>query len=493
MAATFTGLRGFLDLLEQEGDLARITEPVALDQELGAVCVMSLRGQGPALLFERPGGMDIPLLTNLLATRRRFALALGCSVAETSHEWNRRVERPLPPVEVSGGACQDHTYIGDEVDLGILPAPIWNALDGGPYITLSCHITKDSKTGIRNVGIYRNQVHDRNTLGLLAGPYTHIRLQHRYQPDEPFPVAIALGVDPRLAMAASSPLPLNTDELAVAGALRGQPFEVVPCKTIPLEVPADAEFVLEGEVRPAELREEGPFGEFTGHYGGPKLPRPTIHIKALTHRDNPILHLAYQGAPPHETDVLTAVGKEAEVMRTIQLPGIKAVHITEGGCGVLHVVVAVEKLYEGYGKSVGMAVLGCPAGRHFKQVTVVDQDVDPFDPLAVEWAIATRVQANRDLEILKEVTGIFLDPSMREEEQKGPARTDKLIIDATRYNAKSYPAVCLPAEEAMAKVRQQWERYGIALGAGARSPGSRSSNGTQRGAAAPPGAGARAS
>ena len=463
MAASFKGLREFLDLLKAEGELACVQDNVALDQELGAVCVRSLRGRGPALLFERPGGSSIPILANLLATRRRFALALGCDPKDTHAEWNRRAENPLPPVQVSHGTCQDNVYLGDEVDLGMLPAPIWNSLDGGPYVTLSCHITKDTQTGIRNVGVYRNQVHDRNTLGLLAGPYTHIRLQHRYNPDEPFPVAIALGADPRLVMAASSPLPINVDELAMAGALRGEPFEVVPCKTVPLEVPADAEFVLEGEVRPAELREEGPFGEFTGHYGGPKLARSTIHIKAITHRDRPILHLAYQGAPPHETDVLTAVGKEAEVMRTITLPGIKAVHITEGGCGVLHCVVAVDKLYEGFGKMVGMAVLGCPSGRHFKQVTVVDQDVDPFDPLAVEWAIATRVQAKRDIEILSEVTGIFLDPSMPEEEQKGPARTDKMIIDATRYNAKSYPQVCLPAAEVMAKVDREWERYGIPL------------------------------
>ena len=462
---TFTGLREFIDLLKSEGELACVSEPVALDQELGAVCVKSLRGRGPALMFERPGGSSsIPILANLLATRRRFGLALGCDPRDTQHEWNRRAENPLAPVVVDKGPCQENVFTGDEVDLGMLPAPIWNKLDGGPYITLSCHITRDARTGHRNVGIYRNQVHDRNTLGLLAGPYTHIRLGHRYEPEEPFPVAIALGVDPRLAMAASSPLPIDMDELAMAGALRGKPFELVKCKTVPLEVPADAEFVLEGEVRPAELREEGPFGEFTGHYGGPRLPRTTIHIKAMTHRDNPILHLAYQGAPPHETDVLTAVGKEAETLRAMHLPGIKAVHITEGGCGVLHVVVAVEKLYEGYGKMVGMAVLGTNAGRHFKLVTVVDHDVDPFDPLAVEWAIATRVQANRDVEIIKEVTGIFLDPSMREEEQKGPARTDKMIIDATRYNAKSYPAVCLPADEAMAKIDREWERYGINLG-----------------------------
>jgi 2,5-furandicarboxylate decarboxylase 1 len=184
----------------------------------------------------------------------------------------------------------------------------------------------------------------------------------------------------------------------------------------------------------------------------------------VTRRHDAILHQAYQGAPPHETDVLTAAGKEAEVIRTVTLPGIKAVHITEGGCGVLHAVVSIEKLYEGYGKMVGMAILSCPSGRHFKQVTVVDADIDPFDALQVEWAIATRVQAHRDVEILKEVAGIFLDPSMPLAEQAGPARTSKMIIDATRYDSKNFPPVCLPAREAMARVAQDWERYGIPLG-----------------------------
>ena len=465
----YSGLREFLDILEREGELAYVHVPVQLNQELGAVCVKSLRSGGPALLFERPGDSSMPILTNLLATRRRYGLALGCAPAETQHEWNRRVVRPLPPVVVEREApCQEAVLLGDEADVTALPAPIWNARDGGPYLTLSCHITRDSTTGLRNVGVYRNQVHDAHTLGLLAGPYTHIMLQHRSAPDEPFPVAIAMGVDPRIVQTASSPLPFGTDELAVAGALRGEPFELVRCKTIPLEVPVDAELVIEGEVRPTEKRDEGPFGEFTGTYGGPRLPRMTIHVKAITRRRDPILHLAYQGAPPHETDVLTAAGKEAEVVRTVPLPGIKAVHITEGGCGVLHVVVSVEKLYEGYGKMVGMAVLSCPSGRHFKQVTVVDDDVDPFDSLAVEWAVATRVQPARDVEILREVTGIFLDPSLPPAEQAGPARTSKMIIDATRYDAKNYPPVCLPSAEAMARVQREWERYGIQPGRGSR-------------------------
>jgi UbiD family decarboxylase len=457
----FSGLREFIELLDKEGELARVQVPVDLDQELGAVCVTSLRGRGPALLFERPGGKTIPIFINALATRRRYALAMQCGQDEVHKEWNRRVSRPLPPVTTSSGPCQEVILQGDDINIFELPAPTLNSLDGGAYLTLCCHHTRDPLTEIRNVGIYRNQVHDRHTLGILSGPYTNFMLQFRKAPDKPFPIAIAIGVDPRLVMAASCPFPFGTDELAMAGALRGKPFEVVPCKTVPLQVPADAEVVLEGYLRPEQKREEGPFGEFTGHYGGLKMPRPTIEITALTRRREPILHLAYQGAPPHETDVLTAVGKESEILRNITLPGVKAVHLTEGGCGVFHVVVAIEKLYEGYGKMVGLAIFGSPSGRHIKQVTVVDDDVDPFDPLAVEWAVATRVQPHRDIEIMSGLTGIFLDPSLPKEEQEGPARTSKILIDATRYDAKDFAPVCLPARDMMAKVERDWERYGI--------------------------------
>jgi len=454
-------LRGFLQLLEDEGELARIASEVSLDQEIGAVCLRNLRTSGPGLLFECPGGKDGLLAADLLASRRRYALALGVAPEHLAAEWNRRTKDLLPPVMVESGVCQQNVLVGDQVDLTKLPVPVWNALDGGPYLTLGCHISKDPDSQFRNVGIYRNQVHGPRTLGILSGPYTNFMLQHRKAPTEPFPIAIAIGVDPRLVMAASCPFPFGVDELAMAGALRGKPFEVVQCKSVPLLVPADAELVLEGYLKPDEKQEEGPFGEFTGHYGGLKMPRPTIHVTALTRRKNPILHLAYQGAPPHETDVLTAVGKESEILRNISLAGVKAVHLTEGGCGVFHVVVAIDKLYEGYGKMVGLAVFGSPSGRHIKQVTVVDDDVDPFDPAAVEWAVATRVQPHRDIEIMNGLTGIFLDPSLPKEEQEGPARTSKILIDATRYDAKSFPPVCLPAREMMAKVEKDWEQYGI--------------------------------
>ena len=206
----FNGLREFIDLLEKEGELAHVKVPVDLNQELGAVCVKSLKNYGPALLFEKPGGRDIPVVMNLLATRRRYALAMQCKQEEIHEEWNRRVSNPLPPMLVESGKCQQEVWLGDEANLNRLIAPILNARDGGPYLTLSCHITKDLTTGARNVAVYRNMVHDEHTLGLLSGPYTHIMLQHRTAPNEPFPVAIVMGADPRVVMAACSPFPFGT-------------------------------------------------------------------------------------------------------------------------------------------------------------------------------------------------------------------------------------------------------------------------------------------
>lgn len=456
-------LRSYLDVLEAEGELARITVSVDLDQELGAICLRNLRNHGPGLLFEKPGGTDIPVAADLLASRRRYGLAIGADPEQLADEWSRRVATLRPPVLVERGACQEVVLMGSDADLTRLPVPTWNADDGGPFLTLSCHVTRDPTTGIRNVGLYRNQVHDRDTLGILAAPYTHLMLQQRHTPNEPFPVALVLGADPTVLMAAASPVPFETDELAVAGALREAPLEVVRCVSIPLEVPASAEIVIEGELLPGALRDEGPFGEFTGYYGGPIAPRPIIRVKAITHRQNPILQATYEGRPPHESSVLTGVPREAELKRQVALPGIKRIHVTEPGGGAFHVVVAVEKLYEGYGKMVGLAMLGTHPGRFLKQVIVVDEDVDPFDPLAVEWAIATRVQAGRDVEIIREVAGVILDPSLPRAEQHRDARTSKWIIDATRYDARSYPAVCLPSSEAMTKVEKDWDDYGVRL------------------------------
>ena len=314
-------------MLEQAGELSRVRVPVSLEQEIGAICLRNLRSGGPGLLFERPGDRAMPLAVDLLASRRRYALALGIEADQLATEWNRRTSNPLPPVIVERGACQENVLMGKEIDLKTAGADLERARRG-PFLTLSCHITKDPVTQGRNVGLYRNQVHDGNTLGILAAPYTHLNLQRNKAPNEPFPVALVLGADPTVVMTAPAPIPFGIDELAIAGALRGKPLELVTCKTIPLEVPASAEIVIEGEILPDELREEGPFGEFTGHYGGHKAPRPIIRVKAITHRNQPILQASYEGMQPNESGFLTAVPREAEIIRQVSLPGIKKVNVT---------------------------------------------------------------------------------------------------------------------------------------------------------------------
>ncbi len=471
----YSGLRDFLECLEAEGEVAHVTVPVALEHEIGAICFKTLRARGPALVFERPGGYDVPLAVNLLANRKRYALAIEADPERLHDAWTERLARPVPPVIVADGPCKENVLLGDDVDLSRIPVPTWNGLDGGPFITLACHISKDPVTGARNVGVYRAQVHDRRTVGILAAPYTHIMQHWAKCPHEPFPVALAIGVDPTLVLTAVAAFPRDADEMALAGALRQAPLELVPCETVPLEVPATAEIVLEGEMVPGDLREEGPFGEFAGYYGS-RLPRQTVRIKAMTFRNNPIHHATYTGMPPHESALITAIPREAEILRLTQGAGLVRVHVTEGGCGAFNVIASIRKPYEGYGKLAAMSILGSPVGRYIKNVIVVDDDIDPYDLTQVDWAIATRVLASRDIDIISDVTGMILDPALPEEEQRtGTARGSKLIIDATRHNAKSFPPLVRPDEATLARVERDWDRYGIPLGqhAGAASAGLR--------------------
>ncbi|MDP6559772.1 MAG: UbiD family decarboxylase, partial [Candidatus Binatia bacterium] len=378
--------------------------------------------------------------------------------------------KPIEPVIVKDGPCKDNIILGRDVNLGQFPIPIWNEFDGGPYITLPCHITKHPTMGSRNASMYRGQVHNPKTIGILAAPYRHIVL-HRIEAlkrGEPLPVAIALGVDPAITVASVASFPYGVDELAMAGALRGEPVELVRCETIPIEVPAASEIVLEGEIDPKETIEEGLFGEFSGYYGI-KVPRPVIKIKAITHRNSPIYAGSYEGLPPHDTHILMGVPIETEIMSLVSLPGIKKVHVTESGCGAFNCVISVKKQFEGYGKMIGMAALGTWGARFVKTLIVVDEDIDPFDWTMVEWALATRVQPRRDVEIIGDVVGCILDPSLPlHEKQTGHSRTSKMIIDATMYDAAEFEIPCHPKKDVMELVEREWSEYGIPTGRGSR-------------------------
>lgn len=457
----FKNLRDFLSYLEADGELQRVLPEVDPRWEIGAICRKSLDNDGPALFFEKVKNHVIPVIANLLATRKRYCMALETTPEELPRIWKNRLQMPLEPVIIKDGPCKENIILGDEVDLSRFPIPTWNALDGGPYITYPCQISKDPITGIRNASMYRSQVHGRNSLGILAAPYRHIMLQRAKAKKEPFPVAIVLGLDPAIHIAAVAAFPFGVDELAMAGALRGEPLALVPCETIPLEVPAEAEIVIEGEILPDTLQNEGPFGEFTGYYGSAGL-RPVIAVKAITFRNNPLYLGTYIGRPPHEDCLLKGIPIETEIINSVSLPGIKKVHVTAGGAGAFNAIVAIDKQFEGYGKMVAMAVLGTWGGRFIKNLIIVDQDIDPFNPMEVEWALATRMQPDRDVEIIKSVTGVILDPSLPEEERlTGKSRTSKMIIDATKYDADRYEVECSPDPETMRRVESEWGKYGI--------------------------------
>lgn len=462
----YRDLREFLKRLEKEGEVLKIEPEVDPKYEVGAVCRLALDRGGQehnkALYFSRLKGSSYPLVVNLLATRKRFCLALECDPAEVHQEWIRRTQKPIPPQLVETGPCREVVRVGKDVNLFELPIPWWNNLDGGHYITFPCYISKDPETGVRNAGMYRTMVHDEKTVGILAGPYRHVRhhFEKAHAQGKPLPVAIVIGLDPSIYIATVAPFPFGVDELAMAGALRGEPIPMVPCETIPLEVPASAEVVIEGEIPPALTREEGPFGEFTGYYGDRAL-RPIIQVKAITHRKDLIFQESYEGLPHHETCVVSGISNEAELLRQIPLPGIQKVHFTSGGGGYLHAVVSVKKAYDGYGKMVGLSALGTTAGRTVKIVTVVDDDIDPSDMAQVDWAVTTRARVDRDIEIIKDVSANVLDPTMTAHEKRVSSMSDKMIIDATKPILEPLQPECRPDTQVMERVLRNSAKYGL--------------------------------
>ena len=433
--------------------------------ELAAYCRRMLDERGPAIRFENVVGHDVPVVSDVLATRRRFATALETTEARLADAWLTRSKNPIPPVVESGPApCQEVVMSGDDVDLTALPIPTWNEHDGGPYISTGLVFSKDPLTESRNVAIYRVQIHDKNTIGMLFAPYRHLSLHAKNSTSKRFPIAIAIGVDPVCAIAAAAPLPYGEDEMALAGALRGAPVKLTPCVSVPLEVPSTAEIVLEGELDLEQTAVEGPYGDFTGYYNE-AAPRPVIHIKTVTTRRNPIYHGSYQGRPPQDSTLMNSIPVECEILRSVAPSGIRDIHLTEGGCGVFNAVASITKQCEGHGRMVAAAIFGTWAGRGIKNLTIVPEDVDVRKAIEVERAVALNVQPHRDIDIMHNVTGIALDPSLPPEERRTRfARTSKIIIDATgfQYEGETPAELCMPPQSALDLVDEHWaEDFGV--------------------------------
>ncbi len=434
----YKDLRDFIQQLEERGQLKRIHTEVDPNLEITEIADRTLRAGGPALLFERPKGSSIPLLANLFGTPERVAMGMGEASVEALREVGKLLaylKEPEPPkglkdaIEklpvfkkvlhmspkvVKKAPCQEVVLEGDEVDLGKLPIQTCWPGDIGPLITWGLVITKGTRKPRQNLGIYRQQVVGKNKVIMRwlshRGGALDFRDWQEKHPGEPFPLAVALGADPATILGAVTPVPDTLSEYAFAGLLRGGKTEVVKCLGNDLQVPASAEFVLEGYLYPGEDADEGPFGDHTGYYN--EVERfPVFTIERITHRKDPIYHSTYTGRPPDEPAVLGVALNEVFVpILQKQFPEIVDFYLPPEGCSYRMAVVSINKQYPGHAKRVMLGVWSyLRQFMYTKFVIVVDEDIDTRNWQDVIWAITTRMDPVRDTTMLENTPIDYLD------------------------------------------------------------------------------------
>ncbi len=434
----YKDLRDFIAQLEQLGELKRIRVAVDPKLEMTEICDRVLRAGGPAILFENPKGHAIPVLANLFGTPRRVALGMGADDVEALREvgkllaflkepeppkglrdaWEKlpvfRKVLDMTPRKVGRPPCQERVIEGADVDLARLPVQYCWPEDAGPLITWGLVVTRGPNKPRQNLGIYRQQVIDRNKVIMrwLAhrGGALDFREWQQARPGEPFPVAVALGADPATILAAVTPVPDTLAEYAFAGLLRGSRTEVAQCLGNDLQVPASAELVLEGHIAPGETALEGPFGDHTGYYN--EVDRfPVFTIDRITQREHPIYHSTYTGRPPDEPAILGVALNEVFVpILQKQFPEIVDFYLPPEGCSYRLAVVAMRKQYPGHAKRVMLGVWSfLRQFMYTKFVIVVDEDVNARDWKDVIWAMTTRMDPARDTVMIENTPIDYLD------------------------------------------------------------------------------------
>ena len=432
----YTDLRDFITGLEARGELLRISAPVDPNLEVTEICDRTLRAGGPALLFENPIGSDIPLLGNLFGTPERVALGMGEDSVEALREVGKLLaflKEPDPPKGIKdawntlpifkkvldmapkttrNAACQQASW--DAVDLSRLPVQTCWPDDAGPLITWGLVITKGPHKKRQNMGIYRQQViaPDKTIMRWLShrGGALDFREWQQAHPGEPFPIAVALGADPATILGAVTPVPDSLSEHAFAGLLRGERTLLAKAQLSDLQVPASAEFVLEGYLYPSETAPEGPFGDHTGYYNEVD-EFPVFTIERVTHRKDPIYHSTYTGRPPDEPAILGVALNEVFIpILQKQFPEIVDFYLPPEGCSYRMAVVSMKKQYPGHAKRVMMGVWSfLRQFMYTKFVIVVDDDVDARSWEDVIWAVTTRMDPTRDTTLIDNTPIDYLD------------------------------------------------------------------------------------
>jgi 2,5-furandicarboxylate decarboxylase 1 len=455
-AAPGLTLRSWLLALARSERLALIRSPVSLEHELAAIA-KQLDGV-KATFFLKPGAHTIPVVSGFMSRRAWLAEAMGIGEAQLLARFREAAEHPLPSREIAprDAPCQQVVHLTDIDVRRLLPVPTHSEHDSGAYITAGLVIARNPLTGVQNVSINRIQVHAASRLAILMLPrHLYAFYQTAEGRGQALPIAIAIGVDPLTMLASQAITPIDHDELEIAGALHGAPLPTVKCITNEVRVPAFAEIVIEGRILPAVREPEGPFGEFPKYYSA-REAREVIEVDAVTHRTRPIYHTIVPAEMEHL--LLGAIPREATLLAHLQRshPGVQDVHLSVGGVCRYHLYVKFRKQREGEAKNVIL----CAFGAHYdlKQVIVVDPDVDVHQPAEVEWAVATRFQADRDLVVVSGAQGSTLDPSTTVAASlagvEAPAHLQgisaKMGLDATRpitYESYVFTRVRIPGEE----------------------------------------------
>ncbi len=477
----YQGLGDFISALERAGELKRIVKPVSAELEITEITDRVSKAGGPALLFEKVEGHSAPLLINAFGSSKRMAMALGVEdIEEIGREIEELIQMPLPtgivdklkmipkvarfakypPKTVSSGPCQE--VVVDSPSLSFLPILKCWPQDGGRFITLPMVFTKSLSTGRRNCGMYRMHVYDERTTGM----HWHIHhdgarhFREYKEAGQRMELAVALGGDPAITYAATAPMPADVDEMLFAGFLRKQPVEMLKCKTIDLEVPADAEIVLEGYVDPSEERIEGPFGDHTGYYSLADN-YPVFHIQCITHREDPVYPATIVGKPPMED---CHMGKATEriflpLIKT-QIPELVDMNLPLFGVFHNYAFVSIDKRYPYQAKKVMHCIWGLGQMMFTKIIVVVDKEVNVQDVEEVLWRIGNNVDPRRDITIVDGPVDVLDHASPL------PGAGSKLGIDATKKRAdeghtREWPDEIVMSPEIKDLVDGRWREYGF--------------------------------
>jgi len=463
-------MRDFIEQAEAKGLLRRIKAEVNWDLELSHIAKLNEEKQGPALLFENVKDYDSPVITSVCTTTERLALIMGMpersTLVDIMREWVDKNQTRIPPTYVDSAPCKENIMTGDDVDLFKFPAPKFYPLDGGRFFgTAHFVVTRDPDTDWVNLGTYRLQLLDKNHLGtqFIKGKHSDIMLKKYQAMGKPMPVAVVVGCDPLLFLMGASRLSAFESEYDFAGAIRGEPIEVVKTETNGLPVPATAEIVVEGEVDADKFMEEGPFGEYTGYYSGVGTdPRNYIDVKCVTYRNNPIFWGTTVGRAVTDTHMTMALTYGATLWQQLvamKIPGIKAVYCPPEGSGRFLAIISLKQMYPGHADQVLTAAVSTEMGAYgLKTVIVVDEDIDPWDIPRVMYALSFRFQPNRS-QVIKRGRSTPLDPSLPIDARE---ITGRLLLDATiPYEWKEKPIPIELDPDVVKRIEARWSELGL--------------------------------